>query len=259
MPGELAKKMTSVCQVVDDGWPEAWYMVPDEDVDDQKRENRFTPNEPVNVKEMKALGLNYWAMDAVNYKYPIKAVPWDPKEATDPRVAALRDNLGYSYADVMTIHPDLLPGYETKIKAFFKEHIHDAEEIRYIIAGSGFFDVRDPLDRWIRIHVKKGDLMTLPEGIYHRYTCDEMEYIHRMRMSIGVPCWNPINRYGTEEDTDGHESRKKYVCKYCVPFLKEQDRFEAAAGEEEKAATDEENEKDVVDDEPAKKQQHIEG
>ena len=54
---------------------------------------------------------------------------------------------GYSYADIISVRPDLLPGYETKIKAFFEEHIHDAEEIRYILGGSGYFDVRNADDR----------------------------------------------------------------------------------------------------------------
>ena len=234
MPGELANKMTSVCQVVDDDWPEAWYMVPDEEVEDQKRENRLSPNKPVTTKDMKELGLNYWKMDAETYEYPVKSIPWDPKDATDPRLRALRDDRGYSYADVLTIHPDHLPGFDTHVRNFFTEHIHDAEEIRYILGGSGFFDVRDPLDRWIRIHVKKGDLMTLPEGIYHRFTCDETDFIHAMRMFIGVPCWTPINRFTT--DTDGHASRKRYVCGYCTPFLEK--HAAARDGEPEEAAGD---------------------
>jgi len=207
--------MNTTCQVVDEGWPEAWYMCDEKDVDDQKKENRTTPNKPVDVKQMRDLGLLYWKMDADTYKYPVKAIPWDPNDASDPRLIALRDDRGYSYADVLTIHPDYLPGFATHVKNFFTEHIHDAEEIRYILAGSGFFDVRDPEDNWIRIHVKKGDLMTLPEGIYHRFTCDETDYIHAMRLFIGVPCWTPINR--DLEGTDNHPSRKKYVCMYCMP------------------------------------------
>jgi len=220
--------MNTSCQVVDEGWPEAWYMVEDDKVESQKHENRLTPNQPVNVKDMRALGLNYWKMDAENYKYPVKSIPWDPQEATDPRLKALRDDRGYSYADVLTIHPDFLPGFDGLVKNFFTEHIHDAEEIRYILGGSGFFDVRDPNDKWVRVHVKKGDLMTLPEGIYHRFTCDDTNFIHAMRLFIGVPCWTPINRFST--DTDNHPSRKKYVCLYCMP----QELLDAEEKEEEK-------------------------
>jgi len=212
--------MYTSCQVVESDWPEAWYMIEDEKVSNQKMENRLTPNRKVTVQEMRNLGLNYWKLEPDNYTYPVKSIPWDPKDAVDPRLQALRDNRGYSYADVLTIHPDYLPGFETHVKNFFTEHIHDAEEIRYIIDGSGFFDVRDPLDRWVRIHVKRGDLMTLPEGIYHRFTCDETDYIHAMRMFIGVPCWTPINRFDNKEvDTETHKSREQYVCLYCTPFM----------------------------------------
>ena len=116
------------------------------------------------------------------------------------------DDRGYSYADIITVHPDKLPEYDTKVKAFFEEHIHDAEEIRYILGGSGFFDVRNKDDEWVRIHIKAGDLMTLPEGIYHRFTVDEDDMIHAMRLFIGQPVWTPFNR-----PCDEHESRIKYV------------------------------------------------
>lgn len=230
---ENASKMMNVsCQVVEEGWPEAWYMCEDSEITCQKKENRQTPNRVVTVKDMMALGLSYWKMDAETYKYPVKSIPWDPKDATDPRLKALRDERGYSYADVLTIHPDFLPNYDGLVKDFFTEHIHDAEEIRYILGGSGFFDVRDPDDKWVRIWVKKGDLMTLPEGIYHRFTNDEKDSIHAMRMFIGVPCWTPINRY--TEDTDNHPSRKKYVCMYCMPLLEAAKNAGQAKKEESK-------------------------
>jgi len=47
-------------------------------------------------------------------------------------------------------------GAAPQVKAFFEEHIHDAEEVRYILGGSGYFDVRDLSDQWVRIHIKVG-------------------------------------------------------------------------------------------------------
>lgn len=87
--------------------------------------------------------------------------------------------------------------------------MHDAEEIRYVLGGSGYFDVRDAQERWIRVHVQKGDLMTLPEGIYHRFTCDAKRTIHAMRLFAGQPVWTPYNR-----PQEQHPSRQKYVGTY---------------------------------------------
>lgn len=75
--------------------------------EDQKKENRQEPNKPATVADLKSLGISYWKMDADAYEYPVKAVPWDPKDAVDPQLKALRDDRGYSYADIISIRPDL--------------------------------------------------------------------------------------------------------------------------------------------------------
>ncbi|KAI9832125.1 MAG: 1,2-dihydroxy-3-keto-5-methylthiopentene dioxygenase [Phylliscum demangeonii] len=82
----------------------------------------------------------------------------------------------YTQRDEITISAAALGGadqYEAKRAVFFAEHLHDDDEIRYVLAGAGFFDVRDRADAWVRVRVERGDLLRLPAGIYHRFSPDE--------------------------------------------------------------------------------------
>lgn len=45
---------------------------------------------------------------------------------------------------------------------FFEEHLHLDKEICYILEGSGYFDVRDMVDKWIRISMERGNMIMLP-------------------------------------------------------------------------------------------------
>lgn len=165
----------------------------DDSAVDQRLPHRREPNEPCSLGVLRELGVLSWKLDA------------DTWEA-DPKLDAIRKVRGYSYMEVIEISKDKLPGYEDKIKMFYEEHIHSDEEIRYILGGTGYFDVRDLSDRWIRIRCTKGDMIVLPEGIYHRFTLDEHDYIKAMRLFVGEPVWTPLNR-----PQEGHASRANYL------------------------------------------------
>ncbi|KAL9645283.1 hypothetical protein ABK040_002483 [Willaertia magna] len=119
---------------------------------------------------------------------------------------------GYGHRSMVYLNPTSTPNLEELLTKFFEEHLHEYEEIRYIVEGSGVFDVRDKNDEWIRIDVEKGDLLVLPAGIYHRFTLDEKRNVVAMRLFLETmkePVWTPFNR--NVEGVDDFECRKQYV------------------------------------------------
>mmetsp|Transcript_45767 Transcript_45767/g.118298 ORF Transcript_45767/g.118298 Transcript_45767/m.118298 type:complete len:186 (+) Transcript_45767:70-627(+) len=170
---------------------EAWLM--DSSDEDQRKPHRRSPNVNVPLSDLEKIGVLYKSMDPNNYAEELEVICKERK---------------YANRDEITCTPEKLPNYEEKIKSFFEEHIHDEEEIRFCLGGSGYFDIRDPKENWIRIFVEAGDLIILPAGSYHRFTLDDKDYIHAMRLFQENPKWTPFNR-GAE--TDSMEVRKQYV------------------------------------------------
>lgn len=106
--------------------------------------------------------------------------------ATVEGVNALAAARAYKNRDEITVAPAAMgAAYEDKVRTFFREHLHEDEEIRYMLDGRGYFDVRGGVGaddkRWIRCALEKGDLIILPAGIWHRFTTDEGNVSSRPR------------------------------------------------------------------------------
>ncbi|KAL8858044.1 MAG: hypothetical protein Q9178_005369 [Gyalolechia marmorata] len=115
----------------------------------------------------------------------------------------------YKNRDEIIVSPEKMgSAYEEKVKVFFNEHLHEDEEIRYILDGEGFFDVRSIEDKWVRMRLEKGDLIILPAGIYHRFTTDSKNYIKAMRLFKDEPKWTPLNRAA---ELDSLPARQEYA------------------------------------------------
>ncbi|EFJ32151.1 hypothetical protein SELMODRAFT_85507, partial [Selaginella moellendorffii] len=131
-------------------------------------------------KRFGALGVLHCNLDADQYE-------------TDSKLQEIRKKRGYSCQDIITVSPEKLPNYEHKIRSFFEEHIHLDKEIRYCLDASVSFDKRRLLQflRSVDIWVKKGDMIVLPAGSYHRFTLDNNNYVKAMRLFVGEPVWTP--------------------------------------------------------------------
>ncbi|CAJ0565793.1 unnamed protein product, partial [Mesorhabditis spiculigera] len=117
--------------------------------------------------------------------------------------------VGLNYRDEIHVNKDKMPNYEKKIKIFFEEHLHVDPEVRFVKGGSGYFDVRDREDKWIRLAVSAGDFIFLPAGIYHRFTVDNNDYINAIRLFKDEPIWEAFNR--SDHQTDEKPIRAEYL------------------------------------------------
>ncbi|KAK9504967.1 hypothetical protein O3M35_009131 [Rhynocoris fuscipes] len=179
----------------------AWFM--DDSNSDQRLEHHRNPPQYVSIKELYDLtGVEYFRIDNLD-------------SLKDNEILnKLKAERNYTYEDELICSKECLPNYEEKLKIFFQEHLHNDEEIRLVLEGSGYFDARDKNDQWIRIEVTPGDLLILPKGIYHRFTLDTKNYIKAKRYFIGQPVWTAYNRPNADE----MPSRKEYVAKMIKGF-----------------------------------------
>lgn len=94
---------------------------------DQRAPHQFTPNQEVSLDVLSVLGVLYWKIN------PAGAV----ENPLAGRLGEIRKERNYKNHDVITISREKLPNYDEKLKTFFEEHLHEDEEIRFCIEGSG--------------------------------------------------------------------------------------------------------------------------
>ncbi len=118
-----------------------------------------------------------------------------PPDADDlePMLDRLAAERGYVTRDEVALAPDT-PGLDEMLAKFAREHLHDDDEVRYVVEGAGIFDIRSRDDRWIRLQVGVGDLVVLPAGLYHRFFLTDEKRIRCVRLFKDEAGWVPHYR-----------------------------------------------------------------
>ena len=75
---------------------------------------------------------------------------------------------GYVTADVIDVNPNT-PNLETMLAKFDKEHTHDEDEVRFILAGRGIFFLHLG-EKVASVEVGPGDMLRVPRGTTHWFT-----------------------------------------------------------------------------------------
>lgn len=98
---------------------------------------------------------------------------------------------GYVTADVIDVSPET-PGLEAMLAKFSREHWHDEDEVRFIIAGHGLFHIHPKAGPVIAIEVEAGDLIRVPRGTRHWFNLCTDRRIRAIRLFQDMAGWTPL-------------------------------------------------------------------
>jgi 1,2-dihydroxy-3-keto-5-methylthiopentene dioxygenase len=116
-----------------------------------------------------------------------------PVDAFQGRLDVVKRDRGYVHQDVVDLRADT-PGLEAICAKFADEHLHDEDEVRFILDGEGVFDVRSREDRMMRVVVERADLIVVPALRNHRFELTGSRAIRAVRLFKDPSGWVPRYR-----------------------------------------------------------------
>jgi 1,2-dihydroxy-3-keto-5-methylthiopentene dioxygenase len=139
----------------------------------------------------------YLATCAIDYEYwrpkaslSVDASAEDTLEAYANEIEELKARGGYVTADIIDVNQDT-PGLEVMLAKFNREHWHDEDEVRFIIAGHGLFHIHPKDKPVVAIEVEAGDLIRVPRGTMHWFDLCSDRRIRAIRLFQDLAGWTP--------------------------------------------------------------------
>jgi len=117
-------------------------------------------------------------------------LPLDDYQGALDRLKAER---GYVAQDIVELRPDM-PNLTAVCDKFKDEHLHRDDEVRFVLAGAGIFDIRAADGRWMRLEVEASDLIVVPADLYHRFFLTDRQEIRCVRLFKDAAGWVPEYR-----------------------------------------------------------------
>ncbi len=111
--------------------------------------------------------------------------------AVEHRFEELKHEAGYTTRDLIVIHAGI-PGLADLLAKFEKIHYHIDDEVRYILAGRGYFGFVEPDDTQFLLEVNAGDYINVPANAEHWFTMRDSSRIKAVRYFIDSSGWTPV-------------------------------------------------------------------
>jgi 1,2-dihydroxy-3-keto-5-methylthiopentene dioxygenase len=109
----------------------------------------------------------------------------------EDRFEKLKREKGYSARDLVVIHEDV-PGLGDMLAKFDKVHIHTDDEVRYIIAGRGYFGFVEPDGKQFLVEVTAGDFINVPKDAEHWFEMRDSKRCKAVRYFGENPNWQAV-------------------------------------------------------------------
>lgn len=131
-------------------------------------------------------------------------LPADPSDADilaayAADVERLKARGGYQSCDVVRLTPEHPQRVEMRDK-FLSEHVHDDDEVRFFVEGSGLFYIRSG-GQVHALECTTGDLIVLPAGTRHWFDTGEHPRFTAIRLFTTPEGW--VARYTGDEIARG--------------------------------------------------------
>jgi len=154
------------------------------------------PDEEKTITEREAIAayLNRYGIDYEHWTPAHPVATNAPAEeilgAYVREIEGLKSRGGYVTADVIDVSPET-PGLEAMLAKFNREHWHDEDEVRFIIAGHGLFHIHPKAEPVVAIQVEAGDLIRVPRGTRHWFDLCADRRIRAIRLFQDKAGWTP--------------------------------------------------------------------
>lgn len=152
-------------------------------------QNRTLRDERKIQEYLGGLGIDYERWPTTE-RVAADASPDKILEAYALEIEKLKASGGYVTADVIDVHPDT-PHLEEMLAKFDREHWHDEDEVRFIVAGSGLFHIHGHTGEVLGIEVTAGDLIRVPRGTLHWFNLCSDRRIRAIRLFQDISGWTP--------------------------------------------------------------------
>lgn len=111
--------------------------------------------------------------------------------SVEQRFEQLKREKGYQTRDMIVIHEGI-PNLKEMLAKFEKIHYHTDDEVRYILAGRGYFGFVEPDGGQFLLEVSAGDYINVPANAEHWFEMRDSKRIKAVRYFIDTSGWTPV-------------------------------------------------------------------